>query len=145
MYIHSYPLFFFFLVAARCGFTRVHLTGPLLMGSSVLFLIVIEDGILINCLLWRLHHTWESKGTGRICLQTEYHEKKKCCRVARGTKASGNLILVFAFSLQHIRAAALLFPALWDHHIKIRISQASGFGTETSLFFSPQACPGHIV
>ena len=62
------PSLFFFLVAARCGFTRVHLTGPLLMGSSVLFLIVIEDGILINCLLWRLHHTWESKGTGRICL-----------------------------------------------------------------------------
>ena len=41
---------------------------------------------------------------GKVKVQVEYVYrqnvmKKICCRVARGTKASGNSILVFVFSL----------------------------------------------
>ena len=52
------------------------------------------------------------------------------------------------FSLWQIGAAALLLLVLWDLHMKIRISQASVFGTKTVhffFFFPPQASSGHIV
>ena len=131
MYVYSYPLFSFFWwqqVWLHQSSWEVLCCFNLLLQKMAFQLIASHGSYTI---------------LGKVKVQVEYVYrqnvmKKICCRVARRTKASGNSILVLVFSLQHLGAAALLFPALWDRHIKIPISQASGFGTETLLFFFPR-------